>query len=655
MAAAGLAATPVVAATVGWSASASAAQASVDLGTASSFAVLANQSVTNTGPTVLTGNLGLYPNTATSVTGFPPGTVHGTQYAADGVAQQAQTDAFGPAGSGSAGAYNTAATTTPTNNTNYAVLSNATTLGPGVYNATSSMTVDGTLTLQGDPSSVFIFQAGSSLLVGQTNPTSVVLAAAPGASGPVQACHVFWQVTSSATLGTTAGNPTAFVGTILALQSATLNSGVSVVGRVLAGQASVSLDNNDISVAPCNTSTTTAPSATLVSLGNSLDDVATVTGNTTDGTPTGSVQTYECGPASTSCSSTSGNPVGPAEPLTGGVATSPSFTPGAVGTYCFASVYTPSTASPYGTSSEVGNTTNGECFVVTAAAGTPPPVTPPPTITTTAPSTALVSLGHAVNDVATVTGNATDGTPTGTVQTYECGPGSILCSSTSGTALGAPETLSGGVATSPSFTPGAVGTYCFASVYTPSAGSPYLASSEAGSLTNGECFKVMAAAGTPSPTATPSPASTTSPTRTTSPTGTTVALPGGGTFGGGMSSGGSGGTLASTGLDTLRLLMVAFALQMAGMLLLVFAHGYRRRSRADPCRERDGRSRAKGCDTPVRGVGAGADGPVGGYGTSTTFPCGAPDRLSSAAERHSASGNLFATGMVNWPAAASIA
>ncbi|HUY64236.1 MAG TPA: ice-binding family protein [Acidimicrobiales bacterium] len=542
---------------------------------------MASQAVTNTGSSVITGNVGLYPNTATSVTGFPPGTINGTEYAANGVANQAQTDAFGPAASGSAGAYESAASATPSNNVNYATLGGGTTLSPGVYNATSSMTVDGTLTLQGDPSSVFIFQAGSSLLVGRTNPTSVVLTAVSGASGPVQACHVFWQVTSSATLGNSAGNSTALVGTILALQSATLNLGASVDGRVLTGQASITLDDNTIRVDPCSTSIATSPSSSLITLGSGLDDVATVTGNATDGSPTGSLQFYECGPVSVSCSPSSGAALSVPATLHGGVATSPIFVPSAVGNYCFASAYTPDASSPYGSSSGVGDTTNGECFAVTAAPGAPPPVVPPPTITTSAASSGLITLGNSLDDVATVTGNVMDGTPTGMVQTYWCGPGIILCSSTSGTALAPAQALHNGVATSPGFTPGNTGTYCFASVYIPDAGSPYLASSESGTLTNGECFAAAASSAAPTNTVVIPQGDTMSIAGTASSgvAKTTVVHPGTGALDTGTTSDSvPTGSLALTGSDFTRLLGVAGALLTAGMLLMTLAHGYRKRS-----------------------------------------------------------------------------
>jgi hypothetical protein len=114
-----------------------AAQAPVNLGTAAAFGVLAGSTVTNTGPTVVNGDVGLSPGTA--VTGFPPGTVVGTIHAADAVAAQAQIDLTA--------AYNDAASRGPA-----AVVSGdlgGQTLIPGVYHSTSSLGITGTLTLDG--------------------------------------------------------------------------------------------------------------------------------------------------------------------------------------------------------------------------------------------------------------------------------------------------------------------------------------------------------------------------------------------------------------------------------------------------------------------------------------------------------------------------
>src|ERR1700728_1837361 len=129
---------------------AAAAQATVDLGAATPYAVLGAQTVTNTGSSVLTGDLGLYPGS--SITGFPPGTYTGTEDISDSAAINAQNALTTAA--------NTAASATPTNSVNYSEVGGLT-LTPGVYNATSSMDLTGTVTLSGN--GVYILQAGTRL------------------------------------------------------------------------------------------------------------------------------------------------------------------------------------------------------------------------------------------------------------------------------------------------------------------------------------------------------------------------------------------------------------------------------------------------------------------------------------------------------------
>src|ERR1700722_10603696 len=142
-----------------------AATAPVGLGTAGSFAVLAGTTVTNTGPSMIDGDLGVSPGTA--VTGFPPGIVaDGTIHIADGVAAGAQSDLTT--------AYNDAAGRAPTASVP-ASIGAGETLDPGVYNASSSLEVDGSLTLDGggDPDAVFIFQAPSTLITASAS--SIIL------------------------------------------------------------------------------------------------------------------------------------------------------------------------------------------------------------------------------------------------------------------------------------------------------------------------------------------------------------------------------------------------------------------------------------------------------------------------------------------------
>jgi Ice-binding-like len=202
------------------------------LGTASTYAVLAGTTVTNTGASTVNGDLGVSPGTA--VTGFPPGTVSGSQHDGDAPAAAAQTDL--------ATAYSNAAGQTPTT-TGLSAIGGGPALTPGVYNAPSSLGVTGTVTLdgQGDPNAVFIFQIGSTL----TTASGSAISLTDGAN----ACNVFWQVGSSATLGT----GSAFAGNILALTSITVTTGNTVDGSVLARNAAVTLDDDTISAPSCTT------------------------------------------------------------------------------------------------------------------------------------------------------------------------------------------------------------------------------------------------------------------------------------------------------------------------------------------------------------------------------------------------------------------
>jgi hypothetical protein len=221
-------------------ASSARAAASVPLGTADNFAVLAGSTVTNTGPTVVTGDLGLSPGT--SVTGFPPGRVNGTQHITDAVAAQAQTDLTT--------AYNDAAAQASTGTVSADL--GGQTLTPGVYTSATSLGLTGALTLdaQGNANAVFIFQAGSTLTTASGSSVNLINGA--------RACNVFWQVGSSATLGTAS----TFRGTILALTSITVTTNATVDGRVLARNAAVTLDKNTITRSQCATTPTPTPTPT---------------------------------------------------------------------------------------------------------------------------------------------------------------------------------------------------------------------------------------------------------------------------------------------------------------------------------------------------------------------------------------------------------
>lgn len=205
------------------------AATSPTLGNAQSYGVLGGQTVTNTGPTIVNGDLGVSPGTA--VTGFPPGIVYGTIYTAD-AALPAQSDVTT--------AYNALAGQACDSDLTGQDLGGLT-LTPGVYCFSSEAQLTGTLTLDalGDPNAVWVFQIVSKLT---TAPGSSVVVTNGG-----QDCNVFWQVGSSATLDTT----TDFVGNILALTSISLNTGADVSGRALARNGEVTMDTNVITRSIC--------------------------------------------------------------------------------------------------------------------------------------------------------------------------------------------------------------------------------------------------------------------------------------------------------------------------------------------------------------------------------------------------------------------
>jgi hypothetical protein len=204
-----------------WPASVFAAT-SPSLGTALNFTALAGSTVTNTGPTVITGNLGLYSGSA--VTGFPPGVVTGVSHVSDAVALQAKNDLVT--------AY-TEAANAPTTSDLTGLDLGGMNLTPGVYKFDSSAQLTGPLTLSGN--GVFIFQISSTLT---TASNSTVLL-----TNGAQACGVYWQVGSSATLG----SATHFQGNLMALSSITLVTGANILtGRALARNGALTLDSDHI-------------------------------------------------------------------------------------------------------------------------------------------------------------------------------------------------------------------------------------------------------------------------------------------------------------------------------------------------------------------------------------------------------------------------
>ncbi len=197
----------------------------IQLGGVNNFAVIAGSSVTNTGATEITGDLGLSPGT--SVGGFPPGTLNGTLHINDAIANQAKLDLTT--------AYNDAAARVAGDMVTLSGNIGGLTLTPGLYKSTSSLSIssgDVTFDALGDPNAVFIIQIASTLT---TTPGRKVIL-----SGGAQASNIFWQVSSSASFGTT----TVFKGTVIALESITFDTGATLQGRALARNGAVTMEGN---------------------------------------------------------------------------------------------------------------------------------------------------------------------------------------------------------------------------------------------------------------------------------------------------------------------------------------------------------------------------------------------------------------------------
>ncbi|NOK15509.1 DUF3494 domain-containing protein [Corallococcus carmarthensis] len=269
------------------------------LGTAQSFAVLGASTVTNTGPTVIAGDLGVSPGTA--ITGFPPGlVVGGVIHAADAVAAQAQSD--------TTAAYNNLAGQ-PCDFTLPSAELGGLTLVPGVYcfsSASAQLTGALALNAQGNPNAVWVFKIASTLITASNSSVLLINGA--------QACNVFWQVGSSATIGTGSD----FVGNILALTSITLTTDATVAGRALARNGAVTLDSNEVTISACAGPVTPLPptvgkafspatinaggiSTLTITLSNPDPTVATLTSPLVDTLPAG---VTVAGPATTTCGGT---------------------------------------------------------------------------------------------------------------------------------------------------------------------------------------------------------------------------------------------------------------------------------------------------------------------------------------------------------------
>ena len=415
--------------------SAGSAIASIPLGVAQSFGVLGGATVTNTGPTVVNGNVGTSPGAA--VVGFPPGTVSlGTIHAADAVASQAQSDLTV--------AYNTAAGL-PCNTDLTGQNLGGLTLTPGVYCFSTSAQLTGTLTLdsQNNPNAQFVFKTGSTLTTASGSSVQAI-------NGSL--CDkLYWQVGTSATLGT----GSTFAGDVLALSSITLTTGSNTSGRALARNGAVTLDTNNVNlclqVAAPTLSTNASPSILLG--GGQLTDSATVSGRVNP-TAGGSITFRLYGPNDSTCTNPPVfSPAAVSYPVAGGPVTSPGFTPTLIGTYRWIAAYSGDGSNP---------PINGVCNAPNESAIVSNVVLATPTLATTASPN--VVLGGSITDSAIVSGRVNP--VAGATVTFSLyGPGDATCASPAIFTSAVSYPVAGGSVSSQSFTPTLAGTYRWIGIY----------------------------------------------------------------------------------------------------------------------------------------------------------------------------------------------
>jgi uncharacterized repeat protein (TIGR01451 family) len=433
------------------------AQVAPTLGTTQSVAVLGGSTVTNTGTTVVIGDVDV--SAGTAVTGFPPGTVTGgTIHRADAVASQAQID--------NTAAYLNLASQTATQDLTGKDLGGQT-LTKGVYSFSTSAQLTGALTLDGggNTAAIWVFKIGTALTTASGSSVVLINGANP--------CNVFWQVGSSATLGTT----TNFVGNIFALASITLNTNAIVAGRVLAQTAAVTMDTNQVSITACGGTMGTSIPPTLsesfspatinaggtstltITLSNPNTTVAGLSAPFTDTLPSGVVVSGNagntCGGAVTATAGSS------AVTLTGGSIP--------VNGFCVLTVdVVAASGGNYINSLAVGtlvtsNGTNSAPAVATLTVPAPSSVTlgkafSPATIAAGGASTVTITLNNASATAATLNAPLTDTLPSGVVTS---GGASTTCaggtaSTGTSTATPAPQWAGGGGASSVTLTGGTI-------------------------------------------------------------------------------------------------------------------------------------------------------------------------------------------------------